>query len=138
MATSLWPDFPTDVKPRGVRQMLEDAGGDIAEKTHGVVQFRVRTYSEGDKFYHDCYLLVPRVGFQHLLVRVTTGVTPFPAAVFTPSGEGFGDVGNENNLRSVLRQLFQRRETREVVENLIANFGEHAQAVSDPAGGVQS
>ena len=122
--TSLWPEFSAQAKPRGMRQILENAGGDIAEKTRGVVEFRVKTYSEGDKFYHDCYLVVPRVRFQHLLLRVITDAKPFPATLATLRGQTIGSIPDEANLRETLKEHFQSQETREVVENLIANFGE--------------
>ena len=125
--TSLWPDFPSEVPPRGMRQMLEEAGGDIGQKTGGTIEFRVKVFPEGNNLIHDCYLVVPRVGYQHLLLRVITGAKPFPAHIATTHEHNSGGVLNEESLRHVLKSNFQSQETREIVGNLIANFAPPAE-----------
>lgn len=122
MPASLWPDFPPEAKPRGMRQMLEEAGGDIEEKTQGAIQFRVKVYPDGERLHHDCYLIVARVRYPHLLLRVTTGLAPFPATLVTPSGREVRDIRNEATLRDTLQQHFHTPDTRDLVNNLLGVF----------------
>lgn len=124
-ATSLWPDFPALDKPRGMKQILEEAGADIAAKTNDVVEFVVypTTDSLEADFRYDCRLFVPKAHYSYLLCRVLTGPTPFPASVVTPEGQEFHEIMDEPALRGVLAKLFQAEKTKEIVLNLIANFG---------------
>jgi hypothetical protein len=92
MPNSLWPDFSTmPAPPRGIREMLVDAAGDIDARTNGAIQFYVDTLGVSaavEKVRHNCYLRVTKTGYTHLLFRVTTPVPgPWPATASTPHGK---------------------------------------------------
>jgi hypothetical protein len=119
MPNSLWPDFSTMTPPRGLREMLYDAAGDIDAKTKGAIQFYVDTLgvSAGvKKVRHNCYLRLPKTGYLHLLFQVITPVPgPWPANVGTPEGESFQNIQDENQLRDAIQQIIQRERTKEIV-----------------------
>jgi|GEM_PF-3411660 len=130
MSESLWPEFPTEGKPRGMGPILYAAGSDIADVTRGAIQFQVKQYTDGDKVQYDCSLTVPRVGYQALLFRVISGVAPFPAMIVFPNGQVASNIQNEATLREVLKQHFHSNEVRDTVQNLLSTFA----AVPEPAG----
>src|SRR5438067_275607 len=84
MPNSLWPDFSAMTPPRGMREMLVAAAGDIDARTNGALQFYVDTLGVSGavkKVRHNCYLRVPKTGYTHLLFQVTTpapGRRPWP------------------------------------------------------------
>jgi len=125
MPNSLWPDLSSVTPPpRGIREMLYDAAGDIDAKTNGAIQFYVDTLGVSgaiEKVRHNCYLRVPKTGYTHLLFRVTTPVPgPWPAAVSTPERESFSNIQDETGLRDAVEKLLQRERTKEVVLYLLS------------------
>jgi hypothetical protein len=102
-----------------MREMLEDAVGDIAAQTQGEIQFYVDTLGVSntiEKVRHNCYLRVQRTGYTHLLFRVTTPVPgPWPAKIATPEGELFTNLQDESQLRQAIQDILQRERTREIV-----------------------
>jgi hypothetical protein len=126
MANSLWPNLSGMTPPRGMREMLQDAAGDIDAQTKGAVQFYVDTVGVGPSgvirdLRHNCYLRVSKTNYMHLLFRVTTPVSsPWPAVVTTPEGETFEDIKDESQLRDAIQQVLQRERTKEVVLYLLS------------------
>src|SRR3954464_4507359 len=119
MSNSLWPDFSGLTPPRGMREMLYDAAGDIDAKTNGAIQFYVDTLgvsSTVTKVRYNCYLRVVKTEYTHLLFQVTTPVPgPWPASAATPEGETFSDIQDESRLREVIQDILQRERTKEIV-----------------------
>jgi len=124
MSNSLWPDFSTMTPPRGLREMLYDAAGDIDAKTGGAIQFYVDTLGVSGAVKtvrHNCYLRVAKTEYAHLLFRVSSPVPgPWPAVAETPEGEVFPGIQGENALRDVIQRIIQRERTKEVVLYLLS------------------
>lgn len=116
---SLWPNLSNLAASRGMREMLQDAAGDIDAQTNGDIQFFVDTLGVSgfiEKVRHNCYLRVPKTNYKHLLFRVTTPVPgPWPADATTPEGEEFQDVQDEGQLRDKIQEILNRDRTKEVV-----------------------
>ena len=123
MSNSLWPNFSTLTPPRGLREMLHDAAGDIDTQTNGAIQFYVDTLGVSGtvrQVRHNCYLRVPKTEYNHLLFQVSTPVPgPWPATATTPEGERFADIQDENQLRAAIQQILQRERTKEIVLYLL-------------------
>ncbi len=126
MSNSLWPNFSAVTPPRGMREMLVDAVGDIDTQTGGAIVLYVDTLGVGASgvirdVRHNCYLKLVKTGYAHLLFRVTTPVAgPWPALVTTPDGESFPDVRDESQLRAAIREIVQRERTKEIVFYLLS------------------
>lgn len=119
---SLWPEFTAP--PRGMRQILFDAAGDIKEKTNGVVRFYVDIFRTEPGLSHSCYLRAEKADYNYLLFRVETlGPSPFPARLIAPDMGVNVLISDEATLRSRLQELFNHPTTKELVLNLMANFG---------------
>jgi hypothetical protein len=117
----LWPDFPPAARPRGIRQMFEEAGAGLEEKTGGLVRFEVRVLppQDGGTFRYDGVLRVPKIDYAHPLCRITTGATPFPAELIWEEGSVPG-IRSEGDLLAQLTKVFQAPHTREVILNLMS------------------
>lgn len=124
MSDNLWPEFPAEDKPRGMGQILHDACAGIGEATRDTIRFQVKLYTDRDRVQRDGYLVVPGVGYQHLLFRVITGVAPFPATIVTPNGHEWPSIPDEATLRDILKRYFHSPEVREVVRNLLSAFAD--------------
>lgn len=122
-AISLWPDFKVETKPRGMRQILLDAGGGLADRTNGVVEFAVETVQTVEGFSYRCYLTVRGQRYKVELCSVETGHTSFPATLYEPRGAGVGGIGDEDALLQHLARVFRSEQTKQTVLNLMANFG---------------
>lgn len=124
MSNSLWPNFATITPPRGLREMLYDAVGDIATQTNGAILFYVDTLGVSGtvkQVRHNCYLRVPKREYNHLLFQVSTPVPgPWPATVTTPEGEKFQGIQDETQLRSEIQKILQRERTKEIVLFLLS------------------
>ena len=120
-ATDLWPDFKIDPKPRGIRQILEEAGQGLKEKTNGMVAFRVLP-TEGRKFEFPfrlrCELYIEKLDYNYLLLEVDTSASGFPAEART-DGEQI-PISNESELLSTLASIFRSTQVRAVIQNLIS------------------
>jgi hypothetical protein len=122
--TDLWPDFKFDPKPRGVRQILEEAGQGLKGKTNGLVEFRVWPV-EGQKpglpFRYRCDLRVEKMDYNYRLLEVDSAPTGFP--VLVRSGITSSDVveaSDEASLLAALAKVFQSEQTKAVIKNLIS------------------
>ncbi len=121
MSSSLWPNLSQITPPRGMREMLIDAAGDIGTQTNGELQFHVDLVGVGssglvEKMRYNCYLRVVKTGYLHLLFQVSTRSTaPWPASLATPEGESYPDLADENALRGAIAQVLQRPRTAEIV-----------------------
>jgi hypothetical protein len=115
-ATNLWP------KPRGIRQMLEEAGEGLKEKTNGIVTFRVWPLdNDRDRkfpFRFRCDLSVEKLDYNYPLLYVNSSATGFPAEVQTDTGGR--PVADENDLRITLETIFHSDTTKAIIENLIS------------------
>jgi hypothetical protein len=123
MANSLWPNFSTMTPPRGLREMLYDAAGDIDAQTNGAIQFYVDTLGVSGaarQVRHNCYLRIPKTEYTHLLFQVSTPVAgPWPAVLTTPEGEKVAGIQDEARLRDAIAQILQRERTKEIVLYLL-------------------
>jgi hypothetical protein len=124
-ATDLWPDFHIDSKPRGVRQILEEAGEGLKEKTGGLVEFRVWPDEERDREFpirYRCDLYVQKMDYNFPLLAVHASPTGFPVKVVTGAGvpEAPLKAGDESSLHAVLASIFRSDYTKAVVRNLIS------------------
>jgi hypothetical protein len=124
MSNSLWPDFSTLTPPRGLREMLYDAAGDIDTRTNGAIQFYVDTLGVSGAvkhIRHNCYLRVVKTRYTHLLFQANTSVPgPWPATVTTPEGDKYSDIQDEAQLRAAIEQILQRERTKEIVLYLLS------------------
>jgi hypothetical protein len=126
MAKSLWPDFTKQTPPRGMREMLYEAAGDVDAQTNGALQLHLDTLGVGPsgvikEVRHTCYLKVAKTGYLHLLFRVTTPATGlWPATTATPEGETVTDIQDEAQLRAAIESILQRERTKEVVFYLLS------------------
>ena len=120
---SLWPDiFATAAGIRGVRKILEEAGDDLGERSGNVLRFRVRVSRAVSGFLYLCEVVVKNdIGIE--VCRVETGLAAFPANVYTADGYQALGVRDEAELKSHLAKVFQSERTKEILVNLIANFG---------------
>jgi hypothetical protein len=119
--TDLWPDIKIDPKPRGVRQILEEAGRGLKEKTNGVVEFRVWPAdgrSEEFPFRFRCELRVEKLDYNYLLLEVDATATGFPVEVRTD--KDLIKAANESDLLQALRGTFWSERTRLIIKNLIS------------------
>jgi hypothetical protein len=121
MSNTLWPNFSGQAPPRGMREMLRDAAGDISAQTNGDLEFFIDTVGVGSSgavqhLRHNCYLQVVKKNYFHLLFQVTTPVgSPFPASIGTPEGESYKDIKTEPELLDALKHVLQRERTKEVI-----------------------
>lgn len=124
-ATDLWPDIPFEPKPRGVRQILEEAGAGLKEKTKGLVEFRVWP-EQGETadfpFRYRCDLRVDKLDYNYLLLEVLSAPTGFPVEVWTGRGARRDPVTatDEASLLTALGAVFWSAETRAVIKNLVS------------------
>ena len=111
----LWPDFAGKAVPRGMYQMLNDAAGDIREKTAGAIEFRVDPVGVGaggaiERIRFNCYLRVVATNYLYLLFRVIAPVAgPFPATVQTPEGEKYPEIADEPGLLEAIAKILHAR-----------------------------
>ena len=121
-ATDLWPNFQIEPKPRGIRQMLEEAGTGLKEKTNGIVAFRVwpMDNDRNHKFpiRYRCELRVDRMDYEFPLLYVNSSATGFPAEIQTDTGGKA--VTDESDLFSTLETIFHSDKTKAIVQNLIS------------------
>lgn len=121
MTSSLWPNLSGITQPRGMREMLIDAVGDISAQTNGDIQFYVDLVGIGtsglvENIRYNCYLRVVKTGYLHLFFRVTTPSTgPWPASLATPEGDKYTDLTAEKKLLDAITQILQRPRTAEIV-----------------------
>lgn len=123
-ATSLWPDFKLDAKPRGMRHILLDAGADVDQKTNSRVYFSVETVPSDAGLSYHCFLISrgdPRYKVE--LFAVHTKHQNFPANLYSADGGGVGDIPDEATLLKHLEQIFNSERTKQIVLNMISNFG---------------
>jgi hypothetical protein len=127
MSSSLWPPNLSQLTPpRGMRQILNDAVGDIEIQSNGDIQLHVDTVGIGASgaiadIRYNCYLRVAKTGYTILLFRVTTPVTgPWPAKATTPEGDAYPDSNDETEFRVVIGQILQRERTKEVYLYLLS------------------
>ncbi|MDB5311101.1 MAG: hypothetical protein JWO38_5303 [Gemmataceae bacterium] len=120
-AADLWPDFPIDPKPRGVRQILREAGAGLKENTNGLIEFRV--FPRGDvrdgTYLFDCELVLLDLDYTFLLLRVKGSPTGFPLEVISESSPPVV-VKDGQQLLAVLSGLFLSDRTHQIVQNLIS------------------
>lgn len=127
VGNSLWPNFSNLTPPRGMREMLYEAAGDIGTQTNGKIDFFVDSVGIGasgavQKIRYNCYLRIPRENYLHLFFRVTSPVgSPFPATLETPEGERHADLKDEDELRDAIAKVLQRPRTQEVVLYLLSS-----------------
>ncbi len=124
-AIDLWPDFKIDAKPRGVRQMLEEAGEGLKEKTNGLVDFRVWPDEDRDRDFpvrYRCDLYVRKMDYNFALFAVHASATGFPVKVVAGPevAEGPFKVGDESALYAALANIFRSEYTKAVVQNLVS------------------
>lgn len=122
--TDLWPDFTIEPKPRGVRQILEEAGRGLKEKTKGLVTFMVhRAEDRGSPlfpFRYRCDLYVENLDYAFPLLDVNVSINGgFPVGVVTTTTETRA-AHNEAELTSVLATIFRAEETKTIIQNLIS------------------
>jgi hypothetical protein len=118
---NLWPNFLTEARPRGTRQILEEVGAGLGERTGDLVHFRVRPLlpHDEDKFRYDCILHLPRADYGFPLCRVVTGPAPFPADLIWEGGTVTG-INSEQELVDHLSAVFNDLRTKEVILNLMS------------------
>lgn len=124
MGNSLWPSFANMSAPRGMRQMLSEAAGDLSAETNGKLEFYVDSVGVGasgriQRIRYNCYINVIKSNkpvYHHLFFRVTTPVaSPFPATLETPEGDEEPDLKDEPELRDAIKRIMERERTTEVV-----------------------
>jgi hypothetical protein len=124
--TDLWPEISIATKPRGMKQILREAGKGLAEKTGNLINFDVRARANpvGEQFTFECLLFAPSITYRYPIVRVTTGVTAFPADVVADGGIERKGIQNEAELKQVLADIFQSDRTKQLLNNLLAVAGD--------------
>ena len=125
MTATLWPELPAAPALRGMKKMLEQAGSDLTEQTRGALLFRVHgtAFNRGELVFR-CFVtphLAPHIDIE--VCRVETGLAAFPAKLHTADGIQIEGIQNEADLRTHLATVFQSHRTKEILVNLIANFG---------------
>jgi len=121
MSSSLWPNLSGITPPRGMREILIDAVGDISAQTNGDIQFYVDLVGIGssglvENIRYNCYLRAVKTGYLQLLFQVTTPSTgAWPASLATPEGEKYTNLTDETPLRNAIAQVLQRPRTAEIV-----------------------
>jgi hypothetical protein len=121
MATDLWPNFTVNQLARGIKQVLEDAGRGLKEKTHGVVEFRVTPAIGGDPLYpfrYRCDLHVPKLSYSFILVLVESAPDGFPVVVKSDPNVDIR-VEDESGLIGKLKEIFNSPRTTGIIQNLI-------------------
>jgi hypothetical protein len=121
----LWPDFAIEPKPRGIRQMLEEAGRGLKEKTNGLIAFRVQLSESQARparpFLYRCELYVENLDYAFPLLYVNVGMDGgFPVEVVTTNPADPKKAWDEAGLNSILATVFQSEETKAIVRNLIS------------------
>jgi hypothetical protein len=122
MITDLWPDITIDQSTRGIKQILEEAGQGLKEKTHGFVEFRVAPSVSADPLYpfrFRCDLWVPRLSYSFSLVLIESAPNGFPVVVKSAPDIDVR-VEDEAQLLSKLAEIFRSSRTQGIIQNLVA------------------
>lgn len=121
MSASLWPNLTGTMPPRGMREMLIDAVGDVKTQTNGDIEFYVDLVGVGasglvQNLRYNCYLRAVKTGYLYMFFQLTTPSTGlWPAKLTTPEGETYPDLMDEAHLRAAIAQVLQRQRTSEIV-----------------------
>jgi hypothetical protein len=122
MPTDLWPEITIDQNTRGIKQILEEAGWGLKEKTHGVVEFRVAPSVTADlqyPFRFRCDLHVPKLSYSFSLALIESAPNGFPVVVKSDPDINVR-VEDEAQLVSKLAQIFHSSRTQAIIQNLLA------------------
>jgi hypothetical protein len=124
MTPDLWPDITIDQHPRGIKQILEEAGRGLKDKTHSLVEFRVTPYVSGGvdplyPFRFRCDLHVPKLPYSYLLVLIESSPNGFPVLVKSNPDVDVR-VEDEYQLIAKLGEIFHSPHTQGVIQNLIS------------------
>ena len=130
----LWPSdlgLGTVVTPASI---LRTQAKLLGERTQGMLEGEVNTWTQGSDVYHDLNVIVPALdNYKYRLLRVHHSMTLYPVFVDeepapynslrarTPL-EKLGDRGlrDEDSLREWLRQTLAKQETTQILKNLYA------------------
>ena len=131
MTISLWPDLSQITPPRGMKEILIEAAGDIDAQTQGRLKFFVDTLEVErrgprsiEDMRHNCYIEVSKSNHLHLLFQVEHPLGAlWPASVKTAQGERYDGCRDEDQLREAIGKVLQRDYTKMVVGHLINMAG---------------
>lgn len=128
----LWPDL----KPAAIvtpAYILKTQAAALSQKSKGLLQGEVETWSREEYIYHRFYLVVPALdNYRYALLSLHHSPTGYPvhidgSPIQTPntranSWGGTSDHGipDERSFRSWLREAFNAPETRRILESLMA------------------
>ncbi len=121
----LWPDL----SPAAVRtpaSILKTQATALSIKTKGLLGGEVETWTYKDLIYHRLYIVVPALdNYRYSLLRIHHPPTLFPVSVDEEPDTGIRDMlpmelKDEEQLQSWLKVCFNSRETRRVLESLMA------------------
>ena len=126
MTQTLWPPLPMSGSSlRGMKRILEEAGSGLTESSGGALRFFVHATAHSPReLLFRC--LVEPAQASHIQIevcRVETGLTGFPANIYTADEYQAIGIKDEAELLKHLATVFQSERTKEVLVNLIANFG---------------
>ncbi|MCI0702759.1 MAG: hypothetical protein L0241_16890 [Planctomycetia bacterium] len=122
MATDLWPDIAIDQTTRGIKQILEEAGRGLKEKTNGLVEFHVSPSLSVDPLYpfrFRCDLHVPKLAYSFSLVVVESAPNGFPVVVKSAPDIDVR-IEDEAQLLAKLAEIFRSPRTQAIIQNLVA------------------
>ena len=130
----LWPSdlgLGTVVTPVSI---LRTQAKLLGERTQGLLEGEVKTWTQGTNVYHDLNVVVPALdNYKYRLLRVHHPMTLYPVFVDEepmPRGSipvnihmeilGGGGLEDAHALREWLRQTLAGQETKRILENLYA------------------
>ncbi len=115
---TLWPDFDFENETRTVKTILRDEGSGIQEKSNGLIRFEVSTTSFHGEIEHTCHLTVSKIGYQYPFLKVSHGISEYPAKIIADIYKHGKQVNGESELLDSLREIFGAPETVQLIRNL--------------------
>ena len=123
MSENLWPDFIIGqaLSPPSPKDVIQQAGSGLKEKTHGLVEFYVEPASIRDKKVEvKCNLYTPALGYHFPFLRAIFAI----GAVYpvTLVADKMPDIvaNDENELRAALAKIFRASSTIETISTLMS------------------
>lgn len=120
MTANLWPDFDTEQSARTPKNVIEEAGAGLQERTNGEIEFSTETFLSGGQVTMSGALHSKRLSyfFPFMIVK-------FPASSLYPvtlTADKLEEMAahDEATLIAALTQIFNAPTTIETVKQLMA------------------
>jgi hypothetical protein len=114
-------DLWGEIAPSAVRapvSILREQASLLGAKTNNLIEGKVETQIEGNRFYHFFNLVVPSLdNYSYELFRIWTNVSLYPVHVPPPP---YTEIEDEGAFVDWLGQTLSSAETKRIIGNLLA------------------